>query len=224
MRITSIKTNQRGLAPLFIVLIVVAVLAVGGVGYYVYQQSQNNETETVTVETTEGTADIDVLVGDNAPFVATVSGTRDGQTYNATLESNGEGVTQFTSTVDGQQIRAIYTKDAFYSCTGDQCYVMPLDGATQQSFDPSQYEYTAEDVAAWKSTSTYAGQQSCAGGTCDVWQVNDSTDGTTSKIFINTSTRRIAQVEVTTPEGTSSITYEYKPVTIAIPTNAQQLN
>lgn len=228
MKISRKKLNQKGLAPLLIVLIVVAALAVGGAGYYVYKKQQDKKnTQSVTggqdLQASNGGPDFNPQFGENDPFIATITGTVNGEESTIKLASDGKGTTEFTMTSEGQEIRYIYTADSYYMCTGGQCTVMKLDGASQATLNSDDYTYSQEEIANFKSTSTYLGQQSCPSGTCNVWQVNDGVEGSTNKLFVDTGSNRITQIEMTTNEGTSTIAFEYKDVTINIPANAQEL-
>lgn len=221
------KLTQRGVAPTMILIIVVVVLAVAGVGYYVWQNQNNdsssstNTTEQITLTATNGGPDFNPASTEDLAFEATISGTQEGQPYNATLKFDGDGNSEIITSSDGQEYKLITTPDAFYSCSNGTCYKMS-NSAGSQTFDTSDYEYTEEDITAFRSTSTYVGERTCASGTCNVWQLSDET-GNTTLLYVDTGTNRITQIDLTSNGETVTISYDYKNVTIEIPANATEL-
>ena len=152
------------------------------------------------------------------PFVATISS--DGTTQ-GTIQSDGKGNTSYESTQNGTTTRIVYTSDAYYICTGSTCYKYVLGASSPVSFNPSDYQYTKDKLTGYKSGATYKGKQSCPAGTCDVWSVSNA--GVTSSLFIDSKSKLISQVESSLNGKTTKITYEFKAVTIDVPTNAQTL-
>ena len=114
----------------------------------------------------------------------------------------------------------IYTSDAYYACQGDNCVKYPISQSSNSGFDPSAYTYDQAKLASYTSPAN-KGQQSCPSGTCDVWEV--SAGGYSSKLYIDSDTKRITQVESTVAGKTSKIVYEYKDVSITVPANAQTI-
>ena len=114
----------------------------------------------------------------------------------------------------------IYTSDAYYSCQGDNCVKFPISQSGDSGFDPSAYTYDESKLSSYANPA-YKGQQSCPSGTCDVWEV--SAGGVTSTLYVDSSSKRITQVESTVGGKTSKIVYEYKDVSITVPANAQTI-
>ncbi len=216
------KLDSNGIAAPVIAVIIVVVLAIAGAGYFVYQN--NNETEdtaSTSNQAPENDIVFDPIASQDLSFAATISGTQEGELFQATMESDGEGNFQMTSMFDGQETRIITTKDAYYTCTGDDCIKMPQSQNTANDYNIDSYVYTDEDIESYQENARYEGRGECPAGTCDIWVVTEA-EGT-SKIYIDSSSRRISQIETEADGESSKIVFEYKDVTIQVPVNAREL-
>ena len=205
--------------PVLIGVIIAAVVVMGGGAAYMLtkdddsdSQQQSSQNSTDTGNNTFGPASTEGL-----EFTATIS--VDG-TQSAMLEHDDQGNTRYIATSGGQQIEIIYTSDAYYSCQGDNCVKFPISQSSNSGFNPGDYTYDETKLSGYANPA-YKGQQSCPSGTCDVWEV--SAGGVTSTLYVDSNTKRIAQVESTVGGKTSKIVYEYKDVTITVPANAQTI-
>src|SRR5690606_39262174 len=121
----------------------------------------------------------------------------------------------------GEAFEAIYTAEAYYSCANDQCVKFPISQSDDGSgFQPSDYIYDDEKLSELGQNARYVGKRDCPAGQCDVWDVTD--DGETSTLYIG-SDGRISQVTASTDEGEVKIVYTFKPITIEVPANAQEI-
>jgi hypothetical protein len=201
-----------------------AIIVVGGGAAYLLTQDNEDSNSTDTSQSSTGDASqansFNPNWSETQPFVATI--TTDGE-VTGTIASDGEGAISFTATVNGQESRFIYTDDAYYACTGDECTKLPLSQSSTSSFDPAQYQFDEDRISSLKGLTSYKGQEPCGSTTCDVWEY--STEGTTSTLYLDTNTKSIVRVRHVSANGQESdITYEYKDVSIAVPANAQEIN
>lgn len=207
-----------------IIVAVVLLLIVGVVAYVVSRKEDKPKTTTSSKTSTPKTTNSSFapVSTTGLPLSATITTPLDGGTTSTTtLISDGKGTMQFTADQGGQQVETTYTSDALYVCTGGQCIKYNTSQSDTSGFNPNSYIYTAAELATYQSTASYKGKKSCPAGTCDVWSVGSG--GASSTIFIDTKTKYISQVESTVGGKKSTVTYEYKPVNITIPTNFQSI-
>lgn len=214
---------------LWIVLVVVLIVVAGGAAYWFTRKDTTNNSTGGTdgssqVSKTSGTEtqNFNPVSMQGQSFVATISGTQNGKALNATMSYDGKSSYSYEVTQDGQKVQMIVTSDAFYTCNNGNCYKTAVNANSKQSFDPSNYQYSASDIDSFKNSAAYKGTQSCAGGTCDVWEVSDSKTGKTT-LFLDSNSHRIVEVSYSENGNTFKISYAYKPVTITPPANAKSL-
>lgn len=215
------------------IIVGVVVLALVGGGIYFATQnkddstnnsentSQNQSTENQNQSSSEQQASFAPLSTKNTAFVATFTTSDPSQQGALVIESDGKGTSRLTVTRNNEKTTTIYTTDAYYLCQGDNCIKYPIASANAGQ-NPAQYDYDESDIAAAKNSAKYQGQQSCPAGTCDVWVVTEE-DGHTTSVYVDTKTKRVSQVEAEHDGEKTKIVYEYKAVTINIPTNAQSI-
>lgn len=202
--------------------VVAAVLLIGGGAAYTLTKDDDSPSQSSSgSQNTQSDASFAPQSTEGLEFKATITTTSGGNSTQATLEYDDKKNTRYVANTGGQQMEFIFTSDTYYSCQGGNCVKYPITQASNSGIDPSTYTYDQNELAGYRTGSSYKGRQSCPAGTCDVWSVN--TGGTTSTIFIDTNTKRISQVEGSQGGATSTIVYEYTDVTINVPTNARSL-
>lgn len=212
--------NKKILIPAAVVAVLVVI---GGVLWFA-RDTNNSTMQTSTTDTTQtqdsnAAPSFSPVATTDVSYEATLTANKDGKTFTATLKSDGKGNSEFEATQSGQEFKIVLTKDAFYSCNGGTCY--KLDNRAAAAFDPANYQYTTDDINNLKNNATYKGTAACGSATCDVWQVTkDNTDGT---VYIDQATKRIVKAEGVYDGDKGMLTFEYKPVTITVPKNAQTL-
>ncbi len=210
-----------------IVGIIVAVVLIGGGVAYVAtkdnEDSDKNNTNTSQTGSNSGssTNTFNPASTEGLEFKATLTTTSTSGTTEATIEHDDKGNTQYTATTNGQQVKIIYTSDAYYMCTGDSCIKYPSSQSSNSGFNPSDYTYDQSKLSGYKNGAAYKGQKSCASGTCDVWSV--SAGGFTSTIYVDSATKRITQVDSSIGGNSTKIVYDYSDVTITVPANTQTI-
>ncbi len=209
-----------------IIVAVVLVLAGGGAGaYYLLSRddaqpsTEATQTQPASETSTTGFAPASM---EGVPFEATITVEGEGKTIESVMKFDGKGNSEYVAVQDGKRITMFFTEDFYYMCTNaTTCFKYKITNGDTGSVDPSQYEFTEEDLNNMRATATYKGQQACQASTCDVWE---STEGTTTvNIYIDTTTKRISQAITQTDRGTSTMVFEYKDVTVDVPKNAQEL-
>ena len=208
-----------------LIIIGAAVLLLGGGAAYLLtkgddepsnQNQTNTQTDTGSQSSTSG--DFSPVSTQGLDFVATVTTTTKTGTSTAKFEQDGDK-TRYTISANDVQSQFIYTKDAYYTCNGDQCFKYASSQSSNNGVNTEDYQYSASQLADFKNSATYQGKKDCPAGTCDVWSVTFT--GSTSTIYIDTQTKRISQTESTIAGNSTKLTYDYQDVTVNIPTNAR---
>lgn len=200
-----------------LIILLVLVLVIGG-GAAAFLLTKEDEPKSSTTQQSSG--DFSPASIQELDFVATITTEGSNENTQGTLEKDGDK-TRLVSTADNQTSEIINTPDALYTCTNGVCYKFAAQNS-ESGVDVSQYHYEDTEISNLRNTAVYKGQKDCASGKCDVWEVKDTPDSV-SELYLDVNTKRIIQV-VSTKEGTTTkITYEYKDVTVDIPTNVQQI-
>lgn len=206
-----------------IIGIVAAVVIGGGAVAYVATRGDDdddaNNNNTISQSQNDDVNAFNPLSTEGLSVVMTI--TSSNQEGEGVFEFDGEGNSRYVATQNGQAIEFIITSDGYFTKAGDQWIKYPTTASTQSGIDATAYQYDDSELTAYRNTAVHQGQQSCSAGTCDVWAY--SAGGAESKIYIDTDTRYISQVETSANGQTSTVTYEYKDVTITPPTDYQEL-
>ncbi len=211
-----------------LVMILVALLIVGGgvVGFMVV--SQDDSSQKTNQSTQDGKMDVetntvfDAASMADASFVATITTTEGDKTIVGVMEhDNTTDSTKYSYSIDGQESTSFFTNDAYYLCQAATSCIKYPNNQIGSSFDPDSYSYSEEDFSEFKQNATHMGVEDCPAGSCDVWKVTK--DSLETMIYIDTNTKRISQVQGNTANGSVKIVYEFKDVSITLPTNAQEI-
>lgn len=207
---------------------VVALLLLAGVGAGIYlmqnddEKQNNTETSQTGQEQESNNGEAPTLANfanSDKPFVATIKGETDGNSFNTVIEYDGQGNGYFTTEYEGETTEFYFTGDSYITCRDGQCFKTPK--TSESSVNVDDYSYSQEDFDKFKNDATYEGRQSCPAGTCDVWLV--STTDQTTRIFINPETNLISQVVGDIDGNSVTVTYEFKDVTITLPENITEI-
>ncbi len=203
-------------------LVVALLLIVGGVLAFTRLQNGDENGDQQAAEQTDN--DYEELARateamSDASFIATITGDSTEGPINVTMEQDGQGSSRFVTEQNGTTLQFIITPDAAYSCENDDCMQFASEDVEGSFFEPDDFVYSEDDMDVLQANATFAGQEECPAGTCNVWEVTEGAD--TSRIYISTSDNTISQVSVTGPEGSFNITYDYQDVTITPPENAE---
>lgn len=206
---------------LLIGAIVVLLVGGGAAAYFVTKDDDTSTPATSQIGNNQPTANpaFNAASTEGLEFKATISTAIGGQATESTIEQDDKGNTRYVASAGGRQMEIIYTSDAYYSCQGNNCVKFPVSQSSNSGFNPSDYTYDQSKLAGYVSGAAYKGQKSCPSGTCDVWSIN--TGGSTSTFYIDSTTKRITQVESTIAGSSTKIVYDYANVTITVPANAQ---
>lgn len=211
---------SRGLV---LALILGALLVVGGASLYIWSSGDDDSdesTETSQNETNEeGSPTFSPLATNAESFEAKMVGTTaDGQNYTATIEFDGQDNSHYYGDFGTDQTFEVFSLNGrTIFCSENACFENPSE-ATSSPVTSDQYEYSDEDLTAYRDGANYVGEQSCPAGTCDVWEV--TREGYTGKFFVD-SNGRISKAEWTGAEGNFSLEYAYKTIVITEPENVQ---
>jgi hypothetical protein len=210
--------------------IILAVLVVGGgAGAFIMSRdsddskssSNNSNTTKEETKTESATPTFSPKATKNQSFSATLEGTSEGDALTGTIESDGKGIIHFTGTQAGETAEYYVTSDgSFIFCQGTQCF---KSSASENSVSPDDYEVTDEDIAKYQSKATFLGSESCPSGTCNVWQYTDD-ENVKTKIYIDKDTDYVSQVVGEDGTDTFKIVYNFKDVSITVPTDVQDLS
>ena len=209
------------------IIVIIVLFIVVGLGIYEannrnYKPKSTNVTAPKKAATKPTTANFAAVSTDNLAYSASISSPNDdGSTFTGTLISDGKGTMQYTAMLAGQSAEITYTPDSYYMCTGGQCFKYAISQSSNSGFNPANYTYTTAQLSDYRKTAKYNGKKSCLVGTCDSWSVTVA--DTSSTILIDVKTQHISEVKSTVDGKTSTITYDYKPLTIKIPADAQTI-
>ena len=126
-----------------IIGIIVAVVLIGGaVAYFATKDSEDsdkNKASTSQTSSNSGSSSnaFNPASTEGLEFKATLTTTGTTGTTEATIEHDDKGNTQYIATTGGQQVKIIYTSDAYYMCTGDNCLKYPSSQSSSSGFNPS---------------------------------------------------------------------------------------
>ncbi len=208
-----------------ITLIVLAVIVVGGGTAIILtnkdsKDSMNSSRANSSKTQTGQGNDFSALPTADLSFVATLTSTANGKTVKTVMESDAKtGAVRYAS----DTMTMIYTKDAYYICqTAENCFKYKLGQGSGASFNPKDYQYDSSKIDSYRNSSTKLGTESCPAGTCVVWQVTNG--GYVSKIYVDSKTKRVSKVTSSQGETSTTIIYDYKDVSVQVPTNAKDIS
>ena len=210
-----------------IIAVVVVLLIIGGIfiakGSSSKDKSSTSKSSSSSNSNNKSDGGFNAIANTDQSFVATITSTIGDKSYVATMESDAKtGAVKYVSNAQGENMTFIYTKDTYYMCmSATKCYKYKLGEGSGATFDPSSYKYDSTKLDEYKSTSTSGGTKACKAGTCDVWKVKAG--NYESLILIDQRTKRVSEVQSTTAAGGSTIVYEYKDVSVEIPTTAEEV-
>lgn len=207
-----------------VALVIGGVVVVGGATALIINGGSEDDTNTGSSNSTSQTAaQFSPAKTTNLSFVATTTSTVDGKTTNSVMESDAKtGAIRYKAGAADSGFTFIYTKDAYYMCPeSGACFKYALGQGQGAAFDPKTYQYDDAKIADYKTNTKSLGRESCPAGTCEVWQVSGSGYG--AKIYIDNDTKRVSQVISDASGVSSKIVYEYRDVSVEIPTNIQEL-
>lgn len=212
-----------------VIIIVGVVLLVGAsIGAYFLLQNtddestQNNQAAENSQESNDG--GFAPLVTSDLSFEAIITTEQQEEVSEATISFDGKGRSEYVITQDGQTVRTIYTKNTYYTCNDSQgCFKFDLTQSAGTNIDPEDYQFTSEDAQDYAANATNQGTKPCDTGTCTVWVSNSYKNQGKTTVYVDTETNRIVKIESKYDGTTSTIDITYKPVTIKIPTNVQEL-
>jgi len=203
-------------------IVIAAVLIGGGIGFVIVsnedgESDQSNQTNT-TQQSADGTT-FNPVATDGLEFAATLTTTTpENVSVTATIQyDTSSKAWQYTATNDGETLEAIYTADAYYIKSGETWLKLPLSQGAQ-TFNPDQYDYSGSTLSDLQAKVASQGTAACPAGTCHVWKVEGYEGNSAVTIYVDTATNRISQVVAESAAGTSTIVYDYKDVTVTIPT------
>ena len=217
-----------------ILLAVVILLIIGGVAaYFINKHNEDEKAKKAAAaaalsnqkqqQQVANAKTFAAVANSGQPYVATIDSNTGGKQVNGVITSDGKGNTSYAYTADGSKVTLVYTADAYYLCCGsNQCIKYSASQTANSGFDPSTYQFDGSKIDELKNSASYKGQQACpspATGTCDVWSVTSTSGNTTTTMYINADTKRIARVTTASGTTTSEVTYDYKNATVKVPTN-----
>jgi len=200
-------------------MIVVAIVAVVAGGAFVVTRSGDTPTNdsSQTIQSSNQTfSPVNTM---QQSFVATITTTGGQQNLTTNVEHDGNGNWHYTASVGGQTSEVVSTADAYYTKQGDTWY----KSASSQGFSKDAYEVTPDELASFQSAVSYKGTESCSAGQCHVWEATNYQGNDKLTFYVDVASNRIVRMVSRVGASTTDITYEYKPVTVQIPTNAQEL-
>ncbi len=205
------------------VLVLVVGAAAGGYLFFVKDNGSTDTSSSAQNQDTGNSSEFSPVSTEDTPMVATITTTQDGEKNTIVMAFDGNGNSEYAIDQEGKEVRFITTEDSYFMCNDSGCFKYANTQEQSGTTNPDEYEYSQSDIDNFKKQATYKGQQSCDEGTCDVWEVANFNGGGTATFYLDSGSKRIVKIASTFNGSTSTITYDYKNVTIEIPANAQEL-
>lgn len=205
------------------VLVLIVGAAAGGYLLFVKNDDSTGTSSSGQNQDAGSSSEFSPVSTEDTPMIATITTSQDGEKNTIVMKFDGEGNNEYSIEQEGEEVRFVTTGDAYYMCRVSGCFKYANTQEQSGTTNPDQYEYNQTDIDNFKKQATYKGQQSCDGGTCDVWEISNFNGGGTATFYLDSDSKRIVKIASTFNGSTSTITYDYKSVTIDIPENAQEL-
>ena len=195
-----------------IIAAIIAILAIVGIVIAINMNNDkndgaNNQTNQTANSNVDPSKEFNPQPVDSLSYVATSTTTVSGQTIESTTESDGEGTMKTSSTAGGMKSESYIKGDTITTCVNDECSTSKVDASAEESAAAMQ------DASQYKDSAKHSGTEACPAGTCQVWKATGPAGDVTYYID---DQNRISKI---TMSGTSTeVTYEYKDVSITIPT------
>ena len=208
---------------LSIVLVVIAIIGIGAGAYFLFSgdsdsdntESTTADSQTVAEQVASESPEFSLLSTTDDSFTATITGTTDGNTYNATIEYDGNGDSKYSGQSDGKDFELYLLGNRNIFCNDGQC-IETNNALGLTPVDSNQYEISDEDLTSYQQNALYRGTVDCSAGTCDKWEV--SVSDFTGTLLVD-SDRRINQVSTQLEGDSYTVDYSYGDVTITPPEN-----
>ncbi len=149
-----------------------------------------------------------------------------GKTTKAVIRYDGKGSWSYESEVDSGLAKFVISGGKFYTYNQDsgKWLEFPAGSSVSASFNVDNYKYDENDVKAFRQAAHYVGEQSCAAGTCYVWNADGYGGNDTFTMKIDKKTGRISEVNGSSSGMTTKIVYYFEPTTVEVPKNAEKLD
>ena len=206
-----------------IIGIIIAALVVGGGTAYMLTNSSGEEnpySQQQAQQTEETSAEFNPVPTNDLAFEASATGDSSTGDFTATILFDGQGNASYSGESKGQTFEAYLADGSFIICNEGTCYKL-LSAGGEVPVREDQYSYDQEDFNEFKDVASYQGREDCPAGTCDVWLVDHSEHSGTTKVFLD-SNNRVSRLITDTEDGSFTISYKYKDVTIDLPDNVQE--
>lgn len=208
----------------FIPIIVVALLIVGGGAFYLINNSQKSEDTTQTSSSENASSNVFNPVNTlSEPFVVSFKTEGEQGGTSANIEYDGKENWRYTSQSADNSTEMIITPSANYMKNGETWFKLPTDSSTAQVFQKDAYQVTDSELKDFQAAVTYRGEEACPAGSCYVWVAKNYKGNDSLEFYIDKKTNRINQLITSTKTGKITIIYDYKPVTITIPTVVSEI-
>lgn len=232
------KSNQKGLGAVLIIVVLVVLVAIGAAGYFVLRKSGDVASNAVSsvVESAETKKALDECkkAYSDEDLCKALSNFIGLKQYQTTMTSSESGGLSFTIEVDGDktyskqtlngktiesisQGNTVYTKDNTDGKWWKQVFETPKSSIT----DDLKLDTNFTDEAT-KTTYTKIGQEACDKLTCNKYKVTETSSKDTQYIWIDTKDNLIRRMSVESSDGSKTeISYTYNKKSIDIPNNTK---
>ena len=242
----KLRKNQQGLAHIAMVVLVILVLvAIGLVGWKVAtsrKTSTNSSSSSSTTSSTSSSASTSSCMAqyhDNricsfatsansfskTAYTATLTITQSGATSSATLENDGKGNTELSTTGNGSTLNSITLNGKTYIQSGGTgTWIEYSTGSSAPTTNPTSDMNIG--VGSTGISFKYITTESCGSLNCYKYQVTDSaTPSSTQYVWFDTSAYKLRQWQATDASGnTTLMTISYTSVNITTPSPVQQFS
>ena len=237
----SLNSMNKKIVP------IIGILLILGVGGYVYFQQKSDPLVSPEIKKAQQEImsnckyDADFckyaargIIAMSGGYTMTSESTYDGKKSKMVIKSDGKENSESTTFVNGK------VEGSFISL--DKVTYMKGSGETVWTEFPSTTDETGKkttnlfDFESLKKelgnvTKEVAdtlvvkkvGTEACGNRTCTIFEMNEKTMNTTTKVWVDMKDYRAQKMEIGTKEGVSTMTFEYGPVTITKPSPVKKM-
>lgn len=139
------------------------------------------------------------------------------------IQHNGKRVFRLEITQDGKLFESYETPEKAIYCQISGCYNTDLQEA-KELFDTAKLLYEETELLDLGRGLKRTGEVPCDQALCEVWESSSVvTDGAMTKVMLQKGSGNIAYVEGIEEDSRYVISYSYKPVTVLLPVQVEDL-
>lgn len=241
-----ILCNRRGLTP---VVIVIAVAAVAIAGYFFFSKQKTSTLPPLTKEMQKAQQEVlgsckydkefcqyaaNGVVALSNGYTITSETIFDGKKSKSIVSVDGKGNIDMSSFNDGKEDgRTIILDKIMYTKAPNETVWTEFPKSEDENSETTDFGFDVDAMkkeleGAIKETNDSlvvkkVGNEKCGSMNCVIFEMKETTLNTTTRIWVDTKEYLARKMETVMKEGTTTMTYDYKSVSIAKPSPVKQM-